>query len=107
MRTPLLIGLTLTACATSPDEAHERPLPPFELVEGTPMYTLLPPDGIPAIDEPVFVEAEEAAAWMRPDELVLGVLGRNGTAKAYSAWQLDGHEIVNDVIDGEAIATTW
>ena len=44
---------------------------------------------------------------MLPDEPVLGVVGQDGTAVAYSAWQLDGHEIVNDVVDGVPIAATW
>ena len=38
---------------------------------------------------------------------MLGVVGRDGTPKAYSAWHLDEHEIVNDLLDGEPIAATW
>ena len=71
------------------------------------MYTLLEPGGIPAIDEPRFAEAAEADAFLEPDEPVLGIVGRDGTAKAYSAWHLDGHEVVNDDLDGEPIAATW
>lgn len=81
--------------------------PPFELVEGEPMYAVLPPDAIPAVDEPRFVPAEEAEVFLAPDEPVLGVVGADGTAKAYSAWHLEGHEIVNDTLDGEPIAATW
>ena len=80
---------------------------PYELVEGEPMYTVVPMDAIQAVDEPVFVSAVEADPFMQPEEPVLGVVGRDGTAKAYSAWQLEGHEIVNDVLDGEPIAATW
>ena len=98
------LALTLVACTSA--DGPRRDLP-FELVEGEPMYTVLPPDGIPAIDEPVFVEAQAAEAFLVPEEPVLGVVGRDGTAKAYSAWQLEGHEIVNDVLDGSAIAATW
>ena len=87
--------------------AELRPELPFELVEGEPMYTVLPVDGIPAIDEPVFVGVVEAMEFMADDEPVLGVVGPNGTAKCYSAWLLDGHEIVNDELDGVAIAATW
>jgi hypothetical protein len=43
---------------------------------------------------------------MAPDEPVIGVV-IGGTARAYSAWQLDAHEIVTDVIEGTAIAATW
>ncbi len=80
---------------------------PSHLVEGTPMYDVLPLDGIPSIDEPVFVDALSADAFMRDNEPVLGVVGANGTAKCYSAWHLDGHEIVNDELDGRPIAATW
>ncbi len=79
----------------------------MEMVEGSPMYTLLPPDGIPSISQPEFVSVSEAMAFMSPGEPVMGVVGQNGSTKCYSAWQLDGHEIVNDEIDGEAIAATW
>lgn len=80
---------------------------PYRLIEGEPIFTVLEKDGIPALDLPEFVGADEAEAFMDPEETVLGVVGRNGTAKCYSAWQLDGHEIVNDELDGEAIAATW
>jgi len=43
---------------------------------------------------------------MAPDEPVLGV-SLDGEAKAYSLWQLDSHEIVNDSLAGTAIAVTW
>ena len=80
---------------------------PYELIEGEPMFTVVPKDGIPAIDDPVFVSASEADAFMDANETVLGVVGKDGTAKCYSAWQLDSHEIVNDELDGESIAATW
>lgn len=99
-----IVSLVLCACSSSPEP---RPAPPMEMIEGSPMYTLLPPDGIPAISDPEFVTVEEAMEFMLPGEPVMGVVGKNGSAKCYSAWQLDGHEIVNDTIDGEAIAATW
>ena len=111
---PGLAAALLTACASpgdlrsaSEESAAERPEPPYVLVENEPLYTLLPLDGIPSIDEPEFVTAAEVGTMLQPEELVLGVIGRDGTAKAYSAWQLDSHEIVNDRLDGEPIAVTW
>jgi len=100
----VLVSALAAACGTAPEP--ERSFP-SETIEGVPMYTVLPPDAIPAIDEPEFVSAAEADAFLDPMEPVLGVVGANGTAKAYSAWQLEGHEIVNDVLDGQPIATTW
>ena len=78
-----------------------------ETIEGQPMYTVLAKDGIPAIDHPRFVDVVQALEFMQDDEPVLGVVGQDGTAKAYSAWLLDAHEIVNDDLDGEPIAATW
>ena len=92
------------ACSTAQPARRDMP---SHMVEGTPMYDVLPLDGIPSIDEPVFVDAANAAGFMRDDEPVLGVVGAAGTAKCYSAWHLDAHEIVNDEIDGRPIAATW
>jgi len=75
-------------------------------IGGEGVYQMLPVGEIPAIDDPEFVSGSEADRQMRPDEPVLGVvIGKE--ARAYSLWQLDAHEIVNDEIDGSAIAATW
>jgi hypothetical protein len=76
------------------------------LVDGSPIITVLPKDAIPAIDDPRFVSAEEADRVMKPDEPVLGMT--DGTIpKAYSLWQLNHHEIVNDQIGTLPVAVTW
>ncbi len=62
-------------------------------------------DCIPSIDAPVFAGAGKANLLLE-DDLVLGVV-RAGVARAYPAYILDRHEIVNDVIAGEPIAITW
>ena len=77
-----------------------------EMIQGSPMTTLLPPDAIPAITAPGFVTAEEADAFLSEDEPVLGIV-HDGVAKAYSVWQLDRHEIVNDTVGDLPIAATW
>ena len=85
----------------------ERPEPEvYGTFDGDEMYTLLPPDGIPAILDPEFVTGEEAAAQMSAEESVMG-LATEGDAVCWSTWQLDHHEIVNDVFNGTAIAATW
>lgn len=70
------------------------------------IITLLPLDGIPAIDNPQFLSAEEAWDFYDPDELVIGV-EFNGDARAYSIPHLSSHEIVNDTVGGVKIAVTW
>lgn len=77
-----------------------------DLVEGAPIHTVLPVDAIPAIDDPQYLQADVAAAFLKPDEPVLGVTG-GGETKAFSLWQLNIHEIVNDVIGGTPVAVTW
>jgi hypothetical protein len=75
-------------------------------IGGEDVYQLLPVGAIPAIDDPEFVSGSDADRQMRSDEPVLGVvIGKE--ARAYSLWQLDAHEIVNDEIAGSAIAATW
>ncbi|MBI2150034.1 MAG: DUF3179 domain-containing protein [Acidobacteria bacterium] len=77
-----------------------------KVIDRDPVIRVLPRDAIPAIDTPVFMEANIAAGFMRDDEIVIGVAdGRQ--AKAYSTWMLDGHEIVNDAIGSTPIAVTW
>lgn len=73
---------------------------------GEDVYQLLPVGAIPAIDDPEFVSGSDADRQMQSDEPVLGVVVGD-EARAYSLWQLDAHEIVNDELGGSAIAATW
>jgi len=75
-------------------------------IGGDDVYQLLPVGEIPAIDDPEFVSGKKADRQMRSNEPILGVVV-NGEARAYSLWQLDAHEIVNDEIAGTVIAATW
>ena len=129
----VLAGVLLTACGAGVIEPTDTPTPPpaedepienDQLVNGpktqddtpTPLptvdftkleiVTLLPKDAIPAIDNPNFLNVEEADQLYDPDELVIGV-EFNGDARAYSIPFLSGHEIVNDTVGGTAIAVTW
>jgi hypothetical protein len=103
----LTLAVTMSVIAAAGFASAQRTPPKVHgEFDGEPMYTVLPPDAIPAIREPEFVSGAAAKAQMAPDEPVIGVV-IGGTARAYSAWQLDAHEIVNDVIEGTAIAATW
>jgi len=100
----LAVPATLLA---GPSPKKQRPKPKVvATVDGEPIYQVLPLGAIPAIENPVFVTGKEAAAQMRAEEPVIGVV-LDGEAHAYSLWQLDAHEIVNDTIAGTAIAATW
>ena len=68
------------------------------------LHVVLPRDAIPAIFDPEFESASKAR--LANHELVIGVVGEN-EQRAYSTWQLDRHEIVNDTFEGRPIAVTW
>ena len=83
------------------DERFPEPLlDPDELLAGGP-----PPDGIPSIDEPTFLPADEVE-FLADDEPVLA-LEVQGESRAYPVQVLIWHEIVNDTIDGVAVAVTY
>ena len=88
----LILLLATTACASAEDYSNDE------------IRTLLPYDAIPAITDPQFVPA--SAAKLDADAPVIGVT-LNGESHAYSLYLLNGHEIVNDVVGGQNIATTW
>ncbi len=64
-----------------------------------------PKDGIPSIDDPVFVPVAEADD-LAPTEPVLSV-EIAGDARAYPLRVLIWHEIVNDVVGGQPVAVTY
>ncbi|MEX2530476.1 MAG: DUF3179 domain-containing protein [Gemmatimonadota bacterium] len=63
-----------------------------------------PLDGIPAIDDPRFIDADEAD--MDPGEMVIGFY-HEGEARAYPQLIVVQHEIVNDEVGGLAVAITY
>ncbi|ABL81595.1 hypothetical protein Noca_2086 [Nocardioides sp. JS614] len=64
-----------------------------------------PPDGIPAIDHPVF-EPVADVDWLKPDEPVMS-LTVSGVTKAYPIRIMTWHEIVNDRLGGVPVAVTY
>ena len=81
-------------------------LDPVEDDRSLAIFTNLRRDGIPAILDPQFVEADVAETWMRPEERIIA-LSINGEHRAYPIKILSQHEIVNDVVGGEPVAVTW
>ena len=65
-----------------------------------------PPDGIPAIDSPVFEAIEQGDNWLGDDWPVM-FFELNGDARAYPLAILIHHEIVNDVVGGVPVAITF
>lgn len=72
-----------------------------EILSGGP-----PKDGIPSIDDPKFVDIATASEWLMGTEPVIVVTGKK-SSRAYPLQILTWHEIVNDVLDDEAILVTF
>ncbi len=65
-----------------------------------------PPDGIPAIDNPVFESVADADAWLGPDWPIM-FFENNGVVRAYPLAILIHHEIVNDVVGDLPVTLTF
>jgi hypothetical protein len=99
---PVLLGISLVA--------HGQVKNGFDLsdslIDAASIRSGGPPrDGIPAIDEPNFLAAENAG-FLEPNDRVIGV-HRNGISKAYPIRILDWHEVVNDDFAGAATLVTY
>ncbi len=78
------------------------PLVPIdEIISGGP-----PPDGIPPIDSPVFVDVIDNLDIIDPNEPVVA-LEINGDARAYPVRAMIWHEIVNDTVGGVPVSVTY
>ena len=64
-----------------------------------------PKDGIPSIDNPVFVDIQDSQ-FMSDSDIVIG-LEINGDIKAYPLFILVWHEIVNDKVGGTPVSVTY
>lgn len=77
----------------------------LSLAQSDQLQVVLPRDAIGSIDRPSFEPAARAKS-LDDREPILGVVGEH-EQRAYSTWQLDRHEIVNDTFEGRPIAVTW
>jgi hypothetical protein len=63
-------------------------------------------DVIPPLEFPSSVSAGEAAAWLRPDDAVVGV-SINGDARAFPVRIIARHEMVNDTVGGVPVSLAY
>ncbi len=102
-----LISVCMALAATSAEAGTLRTdltkhlVPLEDIIPGGP-----PPDGIPAIDRPVFIAPGAADTWLKSTEPVLA-FQVNGDARAYPLRILIWHEIVNDTVGGKAVSVTY
>jgi hypothetical protein len=64
------------------------------------------PDGIPPIENPIYISVAEANDFLDDSDIVFG-LNYNGEVLAYPQRILVWHEIVNDLVGGEQISITY
>lgn len=94
----------------SADNVRTRGLNGFDLTRATvPVSMILSGgpdrDGIPALDHPNFVAADQGS-YLRPDDVVIS-LTLGGVTRAYPLRILVWHEAVNDVVGGQAVVVTY
>lgn len=63
-------------------------------------------DGIPSIDDPIFLSAAEGDKMLDPGDIVFGYAGESDI-KAYPQHIVVWHEIVNDTLDGKNTSVTY
>ncbi len=98
---PLMIGKSIAQEQEKQLQERNHIVPFDQIVSGGP-----PPDGIPSIDNPKFVNVQDAGNFMSDSDLVLGI-NINGDIRAYPLLILVWHEIVNDKVGGVPVAVTY
>jgi hypothetical protein len=83
----------------SDPEALDYDLDPADIAD------VIPKDGIPALDDPVF-EDPSGVEWIAPTEPVIA-FELNGDARAYPLAIMTWHEIVNDTVGGVPVVITF
>ena len=79
---------------------HPEPLVDLDEIQG-----VVPPDAIPALEDPAFEPAAEVA-WLAPVEPVLA-LEINGDARAYPLRIMTWHELVNGTVGGVPVTVSY
>ncbi|MHA1576367.1 MAG: DUF3179 domain-containing protein [Candidatus Thorarchaeota archaeon] len=65
-----------------------------------------PPDGIPPIETPIYIDVDEANEYLDDADIVFGFV-QDDVIYAYPQRILVWHEIVNEVIDGKPVSITY
>ena len=99
-RVLLIVSLLILNLALAGFDFTKHSIPPEEIMGGGP-----PKDGIPAILDPRFLHAKEAA-FLEDHDPIIGVV-EEGVAKAYPLRILTWHEVVNDRLGEKPVAVTY
>ena len=101
----LLIGVVAASAAIGLWRQGAEPGLAAERLADDEFVDVLARDQIPAVFAPQFVPADRAK--IAASAYVIGYAARGGESHAYALNLLNGHEIVNDVVEGRKIAVTW
>lgn len=98
----VIVGIAFIAVAiVKPIPSTDSLVDIWELTDGGP-----PPDGIPSIDKPIFLKIDKVEEWLSNRDPVIVLRGKT-EVKAYPLQILIWHEIVNDFLEGKAVAITY
>ena len=100
------LAFLLAAACSFPATAQEERKSPVDPDDPPPegVTQIIPRGRLVAIDDPVFVSAEDSK--LPDDAWILGV-AMDGEAHAYSLNLLNRHEVVNDRIGEQPFAAVW
>ncbi len=102
MRTVLiLISILMFTQPALGWEFTKHSIPIDDILSGGP-----PKDGIPALFDPQFISAKEAAKMLQSRDRVIGVT-MGGSVRAYPIRILNYHELVNDRIGNTPFLVSW
>ena len=97
----ILIGILTLAQPAMAWDFTKHSIPLDDILSGGP-----PRDGIPALLDPQFISAKEAADSLKPGDKVIGV-SMGGQARAYPIRILNYHELANDRIGDTPLLVSW
>jgi hypothetical protein len=100
-----LVSRRETPASVSSSRSTEVGVAPGAQLDPDDIVEVLAADGIPAIDDPVFMDPADAT-WLREREPVIAV-DLEGDARAYPLQILTWHEIVNDTVAGTPVVVTF
>lgn len=96
-----LLGSPVSAKKINGFDLSNLTVPMKQVSQGGP-----PRDGIPAIDKPHYVSAQQASSFIKSDDFVLG-FAIEGQYFAYPLHIMNWHEIVNDEVAGKAFVVSY
>ena len=94
-------GIPADAAREFTTDFSKHSVPLDEILSGGP-----PKDGVPSVDDPLYVSIEEADQWLESVEPVIA-LKIGDAARAYPIQILIWHAIANDVLDGKPVLVTF